>query len=415
MEMPIKSIDTTKENPWPLSVYSQNFGKWVAAAPPAWIEAEITKASHYPSGSYITFKDLTEQAFLPASSFDKRITMKLKDLEEGARVVTYIKPSFWTKKGQLSMSIYEIDAIGAGDMLQKIEELKKKLFAEGLFDDNLKKPLPFLPRVIGLICGKGAQAKDDVLENVRRRWPSQKFEIREVSVGNSPKTPKEVSEALDELGNIDVVDVIVIARGGGALEEVVFPFSDEDLVRNVAQSQTPVVSAIGHETDCPILDLVADYRASTPTDAAKNVVPNLQDEVDIISQLLERSNSTIGSLLDNEARFIDGIRSRPILSKPESILDPLISDLSNITQRLNSTIAITIERASKGIETLISKLDALNPTHTLKRGYSLSFVDGLPLTSVSKVKIGQEIKILLSDGEVRSDVRDITNNKEKGM
>ena len=218
------------------------------------------------------------------------------------------RPAFWVKRGEISMTLMDVQELGAGDMLLKIEELRKKLAAEGIFAAEHKQALPFLPRKVGLICGKNAQAKDDVMQNAYRRWPSVAFEVREVAVGNSPSTPREVAAALAELDAMEGVDVIVISRGGGALEEVVFPFSDEGLVRAVFAASTPVVSAIGHETDQPLIDFVADFRASTPTDAAKNIVPDLATEREIVAQMQSNLKNALLNRIEHEQEMLRGLR-----------------------------------------------------------------------------------------------------------
>jgi exodeoxyribonuclease VII large subunit len=389
---------TTKENPWPLSHYSRKFAAHIANAPAAWIEGEIVSLKRYPKGAYLKFRDLNEEAFLPGSTFLDSILRNLDGIKEGSHVVFKAQPQFWVKRGEISMSLMQISEVGVGDMLAKIEELKKKLFEEGLFDVEHKKPLPLLPRVVGLICGKNAQAKDDILENTNRRWNGTKFEIREVSVGNSASTSREVIQALNELDAIDEVDVIVIARGGGALEEVVFPFSDESLIRAVYAANTPIVSAIGHESDCPLLDFVADFRASTPTDAAKNIVPSLNDEYDLITQSELQLSLIVKRQLNAELDMLENITSRPILKSLDHIFDPHIRVLNEASSTIGYLIQMRIQKEEGEFASVYSKFTALNPSSTLDRGFAIVRRGDNVISSAKDIKSGDNFTVRFNDG-----------------
>ncbi|GHT81031.1 exodeoxyribonuclease 7 large subunit [Actinomycetota bacterium] len=400
-DIPVTARDTSKENPWPLSMYSRKFAQHIQNAPAAWIEAEIVSLKIYPRGAYLKLKDLEEEAFLPASSFTPPVINEMKGMKEGAHVVFQAKPQFWVKRGEVSMSLMSISEVGVGDMLARIEDLKKKLAQEGLFAQEHKKDLPFLPRRIGLICGLNAQAKDDVLENVERRWAGIEFEVRQVSVGNSPRTPVEVANALIELDGIEDVDVIIIARGGGALEEVVIPFSDEKLVCTVFDLNTPVISAIGHETDCPLIDFVADFRASTPTDAAKNVVPSLEDEIEIIQNWSEQAKSSVLNRIERDSEFIDSILDRPTLKSPELIIDPYIQEIADSILRVQNLLKVQVEQESGRIAELSGKLTTLNFDSTLNRGFAIVYDgQGTAISSVKTVKVGDLASLKLSDGNL---------------
>ncbi|MDR2082917.1 MAG: exodeoxyribonuclease VII large subunit [Candidatus Ancillula trichonymphae] len=403
-DIPPTANQTTFDNPWSVSYYSRKFAMHVANAPTAWIEGEVVSIKKYPHGAYLKVKDLNSEAFLPASTFLDEILQDLEKIKEGAHVVFRAQPQFWVKRGELTMSMMHIREVGVGDILQKIEELKKKLQSEGLFDSQHKKKLPFLPATIGLICGRNAQAKDDVLQNVRRRWPSARFTIREVSVGNSSATPKEVSSAVEELDNVSEVEVIVIARGGGALEEVVFPFSNEELIRTVYSAQTPIVSAIGHESDVPLLDFVVDFRASTPTDAARTIVPSIQDEQDLVKQAQMQLYFKISNQLENEKQILDNMISRPVLKNISTIFEPQLRTIEQEKTRLLYNYRSRIEREIGSFSSVYTHLQALNPKSTLKRGYAIVQQRGKVVSKVAQLKCDDNILVQFSDGEVSARV-----------
>lgn len=265
--LPATAAGTSAESPWPLRLLSENLKKYIERAPQAWIEGQLIEFKVIRGNAWMTLRDLDEDFSLPVTAWRNVAATLEGTVQQGSRVVACVKPSFYTKTGRLSMIVSAMRPVGIGDLLARVENLRRALDAEGLLDPALKQPLPLLPHRIGLITGKDSDAQKDIIRNTLLRWPAAQFEVREVAVQGA-HAPQEVVAALAELDDHPEVDVIVIARGGGALEEVILPFSDEALVRAVAAAQTPVVSAIGHEADRPVLDDVADLRASTPTDAA---------------------------------------------------------------------------------------------------------------------------------------------------
>ncbi|MCZ6937959.1 exodeoxyribonuclease VII large subunit, partial [Micrococcus luteus] len=274
---PARAGETSAERPWPLRRLSENLKAHIERAPATWIEGQLIEFKNNRGNVYMTMRDLEEEVSLPLTAW-RNVAMTLDGtVQQGSRVVARVKPNFWLKAGRLSMNVQEMRPVGLGDLLARVELLRRALAEEGLTSPARKRPLPLLPHRIGLITGRDSDAKKDVLRNTLLRWPAAEFEIREVAVQGA-EAPRQVAAALAELDADPAVDVIVIARGGGALEEVVLPFSDEALVRAVAAARTPVVSAIGHEADRPVLDDVADLRASTPTDAAKRIVPDAAQE-----------------------------------------------------------------------------------------------------------------------------------------
>ena len=324
--------------------------------------------------AFIRLRDLTEDMSLSVMCH-KSVISAIKPIPANARVVLYAKPSWYTKNGSLSFSAREIRQVGVGELLARLEALKSALAAEGLFNSDRKVPLPKLPHTIGLICGRNTDAEKDVVENAKRRWPSVAFEIREVTV-QGPSAVKEVSQALAELEALDHVDVIIITRGGGSFEDLL-PFSDESLVRLAASCITPIVSAIGHEKDSPLLDLVADYRASTPTDAAKKVVPDLNEELEAIALIRDRMYRRLVATLDFEK-----------------------STIENLEQRLTRTLSSWVDAESRELTQIRARVRALSPQSTMDRGYSVvQLADGSIVRKSSQVKKGDLLRLRFAQGE----------------
>src|SRR5690606_23747969 len=297
----------------------------------------------------------------------------------------------------------EIRAVGVGELLARIEALKKVLAAEGLFDVSRKRPLPFLPAVVGLVCGRESKAEHDVVVNARARWPQVRFEIREVAVQGNRAVP-EVSAAIAELDARREVEVIVVARGGGSVEDLL-PFSNEALVRAAAACRTPIVSAIGHETDNPLLDLVADYRASTPTDAAKRVVPDVAHEREALRAVRHRLRAIVRHRLDGEEHRLAALRSRPVLVDPTRILDTHVAQLDGIRDRSRRAFDTHVQAAAAQVATLRTALRTLSPQATLDRGYAvLRTADGEVVRSPDQVDVGDPLTALVARGRLDLEV-----------
>jgi exodeoxyribonuclease VII large subunit len=315
----------------------------------------------------------------------KSVIAAVKPLPANARVVIYAKPSWYTKSGTLSMSAREIRQVGVGELLARLEALKSLLAEEGLFSIDRKVSLPVLPRKVGLICGRNTDAEKDVVENARRRWPAVEFEIREVTVQSD-------------------VDVIIITRGGGSFEDLL-PFSDESLIRLAASCQTPIVSAIGHEKDSPLLDLVADYRASTPTDAAKRVVPDIAEEIAHIQKLRDRAYRALSSKVEYEINFIAQLRSRPVMKDPGAFLTILSEELDDLRQRSRRSFSATIDGERKELKAITAHLRSLSPQSTLDRGYSVvRNAAGDVIRDPKQLKSGESVAIKVAKGEVSATV-----------
>ncbi len=292
---------STAEVPWPVRVVSQKIGAWIAKLGWIWIDGQVAQITRRPGSSvvFITLRDPSADLSLSVTAHRDVLDTGAPNLADGARIVVHAKPEFYAGRGTLSLRADEVRQVGLGELLARLEQLKKLLAAEGLFDPRRKRRLPFLPTRVGLITGRASAAERDVLTNARRRWPAVEFRVINVAVQGTSAVP-QIIDAMAELDRDPAIDVIVLARGGGSTEDLL-PFSDEALCRAVFACTTPVVSAIGHETDAPLVDYVADVRASTPTDAAKRIVPDLADELRLISQARQRLRRGVSHFIDRES------------------------------------------------------------------------------------------------------------------
>lgn len=394
-----RANQTTAENPWPLKLLTSNISKYVDRMSEMWVEGQVVEYSQRGSTrmSFFTLRDVDEDVSMRVTAFGNLVADAGAGFEEGARVVMRVKPSFWEQRGSLSLMAKEIRVQGVGSLLAQIERLRQQLAREGLFSPERKRPLPFIPNRIGLICGRDAKAKDDVLENARVRWPMARFEIREVAV-QGQYAVQQVGSALLELQQVPGVDVIVIARGGGSVEDLL-PFSDERLVRAVAASIKPVVSAIGHEGDVPLLDLVADYRASTPTDAARRIVPDFRSELQEVSHLRTLAMSAVRTRLGREAELLNLITSRPVLQRPTATIEAQAAGLEHATARMRAAVAQMLARQNTQIGELSAKLTTLSPLATLERGYAiLRTPSGSVVTDAATLKPGALLEGMVARG-----------------
>jgi exodeoxyribonuclease VII large subunit len=396
-------FETSSDSPAPVRVVTEAIKEYVDRLGPIWIEGEIAQINERSGAmAYITLRDTSADMSLSVKCF-KGVLDKVKPLPDNARIVIYAKPEWWTKNGTLSMSAKEIRQVGVGELLARLEALKSLLASEGLFSLDRKVPLPLLPRKVGLICGRNTDAEKDVVENARRRWPAVEFEIREVAVAGA-KAVVEVSAALRELEANSEVDVIIITRGGGDFEDLL-PFSDETLVRLAASCETPIVSAIGHEKDSPLLDLVADYRASTPTDAAKRVVPDIADEIANIQKLRDRAYRALSARIEYEQNFISQLRSRPVMKDPGAFLTILSDELRDLRQRSTRSFTATIDAERKELKAITAHLRSLSPQSTLDRGYSVvRNAKGDVIRDPKQLKSGEILAIKVAKGETSATV-----------
>ncbi len=391
-------LETSAESPAPVRVISENIKDYIDRLGPIWIEGEISEINERTGMAFIRLRDTSVDMSLSVMCH-RTVLAPVTPLPQNARVVIHAKVSFYTKNGTISLSAKEIRQVGIGELLARLEHLKQLLASEGLFALDRKKSLPLLPRRVGLICGRNSAAEKDVVENARRRWPAVQFEIREVAVQGAAAVI-EVSAALRELEANPEVDVIIITRGGGSFEDLL-AFSDEGLVRLAASCETPIVSAIGHEQDAPLLDLVADIRASTPTDAAKRVVPDIEEELTIINQLRDRANRRLLNFLDLETSRLTAMRERPVLKDPTVLItsrQEIIIGLLNRSQRSTSHV---VDLAREELLHIYARVRSLSPQSTLDRGYSVvQRGDGSIARDPKVLTQGERLRIRLALGEI---------------
>ena len=392
---------SSTDSPWPVSKLSATLKEWIDRLGYLWVEGEISQISLRATNMFGQLRDLQVENSIEIHAWD---TSKIPaDLKQGDRVVALLKPNFWPKGGKLTMQVFEIRKVGLGELLERIERLRQALIIEGLTSADRKQAIPFLPNRIGLITGKDSDAEKDVLQNVKRRWPDAQFKIVNTLVQGEKAVP-EIIAALKSLDEDPEVDVIVIARGGGSFIDLVI-FSDESLVRAVAAAKTPVISAIGHENDRPVLDDVADLRASTPTDAAKMIVPDVAEERNKLEQALQRIFLRVEGYVTHQAQLIQQIHTRPSLANPFSFIDEKSAEVVAQLERSRNWMSIKIERESVSIEHLRAQIKALSPQSTLDRGYAVvRDANGHVITSTAALKQGQKLAVRLAKGEIEAAV-----------
>lgn len=395
--LPQLAGDTSAESPWPVRVLSMKIAEYVDRMSPLWVEGQIVQLNVRARTAYLTLRDADVDMSLSLTVPTNTLNAMGPLVREGARVVVHAKPTFWTKRGQLMLEGRVMRPVGEGELLLRLEQLKRTLAAEGIFDRDRKKALPFLPRRIGLVTGRAGAAENDVVENARRRWPAARFEIRQVAV-QGPDTVQQVGGAIRELDEIDDVDVIVVARGGGSFEDLL-PFSNEALVRVVAAARTPIVSAIGHDVDTPLLDHVADLRASTPTDAGKSIVPDLALESSSLREARVRLSQGLRGRFAAERRHLNALVSRPALADPSSLVADRRDDLDRMTNRSAYALRQRLSRAHDQVAHARAQVVALSPQRTLDRGYAVvQQVDGTLVTSRESVSADDLLKVTVADG-----------------
>jgi exodeoxyribonuclease VII large subunit len=396
---------STAEDPWPVRVVSQKIGAWIGRLGWVWVDGQVAQISRRPGATtvFLTLRDPAADLSLTVTTNRDVLDLGAPNLADGARVVLHAKPEFYPARGTLSLRADEIRQVGIGELLARIEKLKKLLAAEGLFARERKRRLPFLPGRVGLVTGRASAAERDVLTNARRRWPAVDFRVVNVAV-QGPGAVQQMIDALRVLDADDMVDVIILARGGGSTEDLL-AFSDEALCRAVFACRTPVVTAIGHETDTPLIDFVADVRASTPTDAAKRVVPDLAEERRLIDLARHRLDRAVLHLLNGEAHRIEGIRSRPVLARPDLMLDQRAADVTGLRDRAGRCLDHRVRAAAGELAQTIARLRALSPAATLHRGYAIvQRSDGHVVRAAAEVEDGDTVRVRLAEGELAAKV-----------
>ena len=388
---------------------ARKIGDWIHRLGAVWVEGQVTQVNSRPNTqtAFLTLRDPSADVSMSVTCPNWLIREMEPPLREGASVVLHAKPSFFLGRGTLSLRATEIRAVGIGELLARIERLRKLLAAEGLFSPARKRPIPFLPKGIGLITGRASAAERDVLVNAQARWPHVLFKVINTAVQGSQAVP-QINRALSILDRDPEIDVIVIARGGGSVEDLL-PFSDEALCRAVSKAGTPVVSAIGHEPDTPLLDHVADLRCSTPTDASKRIVPDVREESERVRQMRDRGRRALHGWVDTQARLLTQLRSRPSLADPLGPIQRREDDVELHRERARRAMLGLLAKDQAEIASARARLTALGPAATLARGYAVvQFLDAegnlQVLRSVSEVEPGARLRIRVGDGAVAATI-----------
>ena len=395
---------TSAENPWPVREVNSKVKAWIERLGSVWVEGQLAQVNMKPSWrfSYLTLRDVEAEMSLQVTCDTALLQNAPAPLRDGDRVVVYGKPTFFTGRGSFSLRATEIRPVGVGELLARIERLRQQLASEGLFDASRKLPLPYLPRCIGLITGRGSAAERDVLSVAEDRWPHVHFKVINTAVQGAPAVP-EVIAALEALDADPEVDVIIIARGGGSVEDLL-PFSEEALQRAVSRARTPVVSAIGHEPDNPVLDNVADLRAATPTDAAKRVVPDAREELLRLDQLRQRAAAALRGWVDRQQQNLQALRSRPVLADPFTPITRQEEEVQRALTMVRRDITYLLNSHESQVRALRAQVSALGPSATLARGYSVVQViprdgsDPEVVTSYEQAPPGSQLRIRVADG-----------------
>ncbi|BDX30708.1 exodeoxyribonuclease 7 large subunit [Mycobacterium antarcticum] len=391
------------DNPWPVRSVAMMVKDWIDRLGTVWVEGQIAQMNVRPNSStaYITLRD-------PAADMSLQITCPRDlvhnapvKLAEGTQVIMHGRPTFFVGRGSFSLRVNQIRAVGIGELLARIDRLRKLLDAEGLFDPRLKRPIPFLPATVGLITGRASAAERDVMSVAETRWPAVRFAVRNTIV-QGPSAVAQIVGALRELDADPDVDVIVLARGGGSVEDLL-PFSDETLCREIAKCSTPVISAIGHEPDNPLCDLVADVRAATPTDAAKRVVPDAAAEQALVAELCGRSARALRNWVHREQHTVSQLRTRPVLAQPLAALAARADEIHRARATARRDVVRLVEAEGRSVAHLSARLVTLGPAATLARGYAVVQVasgDRAVLRSTNDAPAGTRLRIRVTDGAI---------------
>ena len=392
-------LETSAEAPVPVRTVMRLVGDWVGRLGRVWVEGQIAELSRRGSTAFLTLRDPLAAVSVRVICTRAVLEATVPAPEEGARVVIWAKPEFNVARGSFALVATEMRAVGIGELLARLERLRTELAAEGLFAAARKRPLPFLPGTIGLVCGRDSAAERDVLRNAARRWPAVQFRVEQVAVQGT-HAAADVIAALQRLDADPAVEVIIVARGGGSIEDLL-PFSAEELVRAAAATRTPVISAIGHEQDVPLLDLVADVRASTPTDAARRAVPDVAEQLALIEQLRGRARRSLAGRIDREHSWLAAIRSRPSLASPARELDRQQEQVMALSERARLAVAGRLARASDELGHTRARLESLSPASTLRRGYAIvQRPDASVVRAAAGLAAGEPLTVRFPDDQV---------------
>jgi exodeoxyribonuclease VII large subunit len=394
-------LESSPESPLPVRTVANALAQWIGRLGRVWVDGQVTELNRRGEQRrcFFVLRDTAAEMSLQVSAPAGLLDAIDPPLAVGSRVVVWLKPDFFVQRGSLSMSAYDVRPVGVGALLARLEQLRKTLAAEGLFATERRRRLPFLPRTVGLVTGRASAAERDVVDNARRRWPAVRFRIENVAV-QGPYAVTEVIAAVQRLDADPEVDVIVLARGGGSVEDLL-PFSDESLVRAVAGTRTPVVTAVGHETDVPLVDHAADRRASTPTDAAKLVTPDVGEEQQRLAQLIGRGRRAVVGRIGHEQEQLRALRSRPALADPGAVLTLWSAGIDAARERARRAALACVGEARHDVTDLAARVRALSPQATLDRGYAvLQRADGRAVRDPVEVTVGEALVGRVAAGRV---------------
>lgn len=393
--------DATREAPTSVARFNETVRAFVSGWGSVWIEGEITSWNVRAGNVFGRLKDLAAESSVSFRIWSSTRQRLPEDLKVGDRVVASVKSDYFVRTGDFSVLVSSMRHTGIGDQLERLERLRARLRSEGLFSVERKKPLPFLPHLIGLVTGERSDAEKDVHRNAELRWPQVSFRTVYAAVQGDRCVPETIA-ALERLDADPEVDVIVIARGGGDPQHLL-GFSDERLLRAVAAARTPVISAIGHENDHPLLDEVADVRASTPTDAAKRVVPDVSEQRALIRQLRARLSGRLALRVSHDIAQLDQLRSRPVLRTPEAALEGRAHEIDLLAGRGRDTVDRRLSHAARQSAELRASLRALSPGATLSRGYAIAHVPrGAIVRDAAQAPEGSEVTVTVAHGAFRA-------------
>ena len=392
---------SSPEAPWPVRTVARKVAEWIGRLGEVWVEGQVAQLNRRSGAAtvFLTLRDPAADLSVPVTCARDVADRPGLELTEGARVIVRARPDYYVARGSFSLRATEIRAVGLGELLARIERIRRLLAAEGLFDAARKRPLPFAPAVVGLVTGKDSAAERDVLVTARRRWPAVRFAVHH-SLVQGVNAAASVIDGLQRLDRDPEVEVIVLARGGGSVEDLL-PFSDEGLVRAIAACRTPVVTAVGHETDTTLVDHVADVRAATPTDAAHRVVPEIGEQRRLVDGLRARARHLLTVRVEQSERWLESIRSRPVLADPQRLLHGRADDVTALRDRARRTLTHRVETAERDLEHARARVAALSPQATLQRGYALvQRADGALVRDPGEVADDERLSVRVAGGRL---------------
>ena len=391
-----------------VAAFNRGVAQWLGRLPTIWVEGEVTELRRHErwASVFFTLKDPTDGSCVGVTMARGRFDALRLDLTDGERVHVFGRPELYEQRAEFKLRALTVERFGVGAHLAALERLKAQLAAEGLFAEERKRPLPLVPRRIGVVTGNDAAAKQDVVTTIRSRFPPASVLVAETYV-QGPRAATDIVSAIRALGEEPCVDVVVLTRGGGSFEDLL-PFSDERVVRAVAECPVPVVSAVGHEQDTPLCDLAADVRASTPTAAGKLVVPELTELFGRLDRAREVLARSVRRSLERDRERL-GRSAERLRTAPRVAVEREGVRLERAHERLRRAPALAIERKRAALENTAAKLATLSPLQTLRRGYAIVRTErGDVVASSEAVSAGAHVDVTLAEGGFGARVEEVT-------